>query len=286
MKLPLEQKGTFRVRPVDGNKILRLARITGCLMALLVSVRAAAETPVCAKAVRLMSFNIRMGAGQEGPFEVKKGTLGFLPQCAEVVKAANPDVVGIQEIDRKTNRADGLDETAELAKLCGLHGTFVPKLKLPGGDYGLAILSKEEPLSVETYYMKGSAHTRALIVCEFADYILANTHFPLKDELCTDASYIVRAKLSGRKKPVFFMGDLNSRPHSEAIKSLQEEFEPLSDPTIPTFPAKAPDCTIDYVMVDKEHAASVSLEKRQVIAAPQATDHCALLVDVKIARPL
>ena len=74
---------------------------------------------------RFMSFNVRMGCGHDDPFELEKGSLGYLPKCAEVIRRENPDFVAIQEIDRGTDRAGGVDQTQALAELCGLHGTFV-----------------------------------------------------------------------------------------------------------------------------------------------------------------
>ena len=230
--------------------------------------------------VRFMSFNIRMGCGHDDPFQLEAGSLGYLPKCAEVIRAANPDCVAIQEIDRGTERAGGVDQTEALAKLCGLHGTFVPKVPRPGGDYGLAILSREKPLKVERVLMPGQAHTRCLMICEFGDYIVANTHFPLSDERCREAAKIVCVNLRDRGKPVILMGDFNSLPSSEAIAVLGKEFDILNDVRAPTWPARKPDRTIDYIMVDKAHAGIVAAGAPHTIAAPEATDHVALVVDV------
>ena len=112
--------------------------------------------------VTMMSFNVRMGCGLNDPFKLPEGSLGHLPQCAEVIKSVNPDWVAIQEIDRSTVRAGGVDQTAALAKMCGMHGTFVKKTPEKGGDYGLAILSKEKPLNVSKILMPGRAHTRCV----------------------------------------------------------------------------------------------------------------------------
>ena len=231
--------------------------------------------------VRFMSFNIRMGCGHDDPFQLEAGSLGYLPKCAEVIRAADPDFVAIQEIDRGTERAGGVDQTEALAKLCGLHGTFVPKVPRPGGDYGLAILSREKPLKVERVLMPGQAHTRCLMICEFGDYIVANTHFPLSDERCREAAKIVCVNLRDRDKPVILMGDFNSLPSSEAIAVLGKEFDILNDVHVPTWPARKPDRTIDYIMVGKAHAGIVAAGVPRTIAAPEATDHVALVVDVK-----
>ena len=77
--------------------------------------------------------------------------------------------MAIQEIDRCSLRAGHVDQTAELARLCGMHGTFVKKTPEKDGDYGLAILSKEKPIAVSKILMPGKAHTRCVEILEFRD---------------------------------------------------------------------------------------------------------------------
>ena len=231
-----------------------------------------------AQPITMMSFNIRIGCGLNDPFRLPKGSLGHLPACAEVIKAANPDWVAIQEIDRCSGRVGGVDQTAELAKLCGMKGYFVKKVPNSGGDYGLAILSKEEPVSVSKILMPGSSHTRCVEIVEFKDYIVACTHFPLKEDFRVRAAEIVRLNLTDRSKPVFLAGDLNALPESPEIAELKKGFTILSDTSKPTFRADNPSRCIDYILVDTAHADRVEVTGRQVVAAPEATDHCALVV--------
>ena len=233
-----------------------------------------------AKTLRLMSFNVRMGCGLKDPFRLPKGSSGHLPQCAAVIRRAEADVVGVQEIDRSSERAGGIDQTACLAALSGMKGTWVEKIK----DYGISILHRETPLRVSKVLMPGFQHTRALEVADFGGYAVANTHFPLREWACTNAARIVRETLSKIDKPVFLMGDFNSSPDSAAMASLFEDFEILTDTSKPTFPANAPDRCIDYIMVDRRNAADVRVKSREVIAAPEATDHCALVVEVEFLR--
>ena len=232
--------------------------------------------------VTMMSLNIRMGCGLKDPFKLPEGGLGYLPQCAKVIREANPDWVAIQEIDRCSLRAGHVDQTAELARLCGMKGTFVKKTPEKDGDYGLAILSKEEPLGVSKILVPGYVHTRCLMVVTFRDYVVVCTHFPRKDHLCDVAADIARLNLTGHGKPVFLAGDLNSEPGAKAISILKKGFAILTDVTQPTFPADAPRICIDYIMVDKEHADAVEVTERRVIAAPEATDHCGLVVKAKL----
>ena len=165
-----------------------------------------------------------------------------------------------------------------------MYGTFVKKTPEKDGDYGLAILSKEKPIAVSKILMPGSAHTRCVEILEFRDYFVACTHFPLKDHLCDIAADIVRLNLADRDKPVFLAGDLNSKPGTKAIAILKKGFTILSDVTQNTFPADAPQCCIDYIMVDTKHAAKVEVISNKVVAAPEATDHCALVIKANIKK--
>ena len=232
--------------------------------------------------VTMMTFNVRIGCGLSGPFKLPEGGLGHLPQCAEVIKAANPDWVAVQEIDRCTKRVGHVDQTAELARLCGMKGTFVKKVDKPDGDYGLAVLSKEEPLAVSKILVPGSSHTRCIEIVEFTNYIVACTHFPLKEFMRVRAAEIAALNLAGRAKPVFLAGDLNATPHSPSINELERHFTILNDTAKPTFRADSPTQCIDYIMVDNAHTGGVEVVSREVIAAPEATDHCAVVVKARL----
>ena len=254
-----------------------------CAAGILTGLRCMAAEPTArTRTLTMMSFNVRIGCGLRDPFWLPKGSLGHLPKCAEVIRKVDPDWVAVQEIDRCSDRAGGMDQTAELAKLCGMKGCFVKKVSKPGGDYGLAILSKEEPLSVSKVLMPGVSHTRCLEIVEFRDYVVACTHYPLAADFRDRASEIVRVNLAERGKPVFLAGDFNATPDSRAIEILKKDFTILSDTERPTFPADAPTTCIDYIMVDTAHADRVTVASRQVIAAPEATDHCALAVTVDL----
>lgn len=230
----------------------------------------------------MMSFNVRIGCGLGGPFSIPEGGLGHLPQCAEVIKAANPDWVAIQEIDRCTKRVGHVDQTAELARLCGMKGTFVKKVDKPDGDYGLAVLSREEPLGVSKILLPGSAHTRCIEIVEFTNYVVACTHFPLKEFLRVRAAEIACLNLIGRSKPVFLAGDFNAPPQTPSIDELAKSFTILNDVEKPTFRADGPTRCIDYIMVDNAHTGMVEVVSRETVAAPEATDHCAVVVRAKV----
>lgn len=261
---------------------------------------AAMASGVLAKPLTMMSYNIRIGCGLKDPFKLQPGDLGHLPQVAKVIRAADPDWVAIQEIDSKTKRVGFVDQTAELAKLCGMKGTFVRKTlntqqnkfrtlgaateeEFAGsGEYGLAILSKEEPIKVSKVLVPGYYHTRCIEFVEFKDYVVACTHFPLREEHCIMAARVALANIADYRKPVFLAGDFNVAPESKTVAELKKGMTILNDTAVCTFPSSGPSCCIDYIMVNTPFADRVSVIDRRVIADPEATDHCAVIIKANL----
>ena len=88
------------------------------------------------RTLRVMSYNIHIGVGLD-----KKSDLA---RIANVIKAADVDVVALQEVDVRTRRSGtDVDQLAELAKLTGMHGRFGKGRDFDGGEYGQAILSRQ-----------------------------------------------------------------------------------------------------------------------------------------------
>src|SRR6266446_989154 len=80
--------------------------------------------------LRVMSFNIQSAAHG-------------LPAVAEAIRAAEPDLVALQEVDRVTTRSNRLDQAAELARLTGLpHHRHFRATDYYDGAYGVALVSK------------------------------------------------------------------------------------------------------------------------------------------------
>ena len=89
-------------------------------------------------------------------------------------------------------------------------------LKLP--------LSKRKALSVEIvdllYY---EYYHRDLMIAEYEDYIIANTHMSRTSEYGLPEVDVITnalAKYEGKGKPILFMGDLNTRPGFKVYNKL------------------------------------------------------------------
>lgn len=220
---------------------------------------------------RIVSYNIRHGQGMDGKVNVRRVGLN--------IGWTAPRFVGVQEVDRRTQRVNGVDSCAVLAKASGLHATFAKAIDFDGGEYGNAVLSREVPLSVKRVPLPG-AEPRVLLLCEFEDCWFGTMHLAVDSEEARIKSVeLVReAVASCGGKPVFLTGDWNALPDSPVIGELKGFLSVLSSERDATFHPR--EQCIDYVAVDAAHRGDYVLRGRHVVQDRKTSDHMPSVVDV------
>ena len=203
---------------------------------------------VHADGVKIMSYNI-CHCTNNYRYAV---TDANVQNTARVIAVESPDFVCLQEVDYKTTRSDGIDQTARLAELLteytgtSYHGTFGKARDYQGGGFGVAILSKQEPISVSTTAIEGGSEPRALLVCEFPDCFVATVHLDTQDEARLGSVPTVRAALAVLSKPVFVAGDWNDTPQSDTLTAMKEFVSVITPESgVRTWSSKI----IDYIAV-------------------------------------
>lgn len=231
--------------------------------------------------LRLMTYNIRHGEGMDNVLD--------LDRQAAVIQNATPDVVGLQEVDSCVKRSGYIPEAAILGNKTGMYATFGPAIPLTGGKYGVAILSKEKPLSHHNIPLPG-AEKRTLLVCEFQEYVFACTHLDLEEANRLASLDIILEEAAQWEKPFFICGDWNDQPSSTLITKMKKHFSFLNNlidnSSNYTFPANSPNRIIDYIASygTAPHRVYKSIRKRQVINEPLASDHRPVLVEITMNR--
>ena len=84
--------------------------------------------------LRVLAYNIHHAEGTDNVTDYER--------LAKVIRDLHPDIVALQEVDRRTGRSQGIDQAAKLANLTDLAHSFGAAMPYDGGDYGLAILSR------------------------------------------------------------------------------------------------------------------------------------------------
>ncbi len=213
--------------------------------------------------LRVLTYNIHHGQGTDEVFDLER--------LARVINDLSPDIVALQEVDKNTDRASGVDQAAALGKLCKMHHAFGQAMPYQNGQYGEAILSRfpiaktlTHPLPYNTGQEPRASLEVHIRVEGIGPVVFVGTH------LChqSNDNRIQQNKRMGELlakeegPPVILAGDFNARPDSGPMAVL------LEDGWVDTV---APRSRIDYVLV----RAADPWRVREVIIVdePVASDH-------------
>ncbi len=229
--------------------------------------------------LKLMTYNIRHGEGMDDRWD--------LSRPIAVARKHDLDVLCLQEVDRHTSRSFGADEPPMMGHILAplWHWAFVKSFNYEAGEYGNAILSREAMLSTVRCPLPGKNEPRSVLACEFASCAVATLHASLHDgPRLQGVDSLVRLSRTVGDKPFFITGDWNAQPDSEFLKAMREHFVILSDTSVKTAPAGKPTVCIDYIAVDKAHAADVRVLETFVADEPLASDHRPVVARIAIDR--
>ena len=234
--------------------------------------------------IRVVSYNIRLcGVGMDGKRD--------LARQAEVLRPLRPDIVLLQEVDRRSLRSGLVDGAKELGEALGLRHHFAKAIPLKLGDYGNAILTRYEvageprivglpggaehrvalllPLRVPT----SDGHREVLVGCVHLDFRSDAEMAPNGERLAT--------LLAAETRPVIFGGDINFRPGSRTVRALGAALGrvPMTGPSA-TFPADRPQVAIDHLFV--RPAAAFKVREGRVVPEAMASDHRPVLAELEL----
>jgi endonuclease/exonuclease/phosphatase family metal-dependent hydrolase len=226
--------------------------------------------------VKVMTYNIQGHAAARRP--------DHIPKLAEVIAAASPDVVGLQEVHCGT-RVSGGDQAEQLATLTGYHLAFGRSCSIEGGDYGNAVLSRHEIRSSRVHPLPGSGEPRSLLQTEIAfggaAFVFFATHLAAWGRLLRNArirqitelgDIIARGSL-----PHVLCGDFNVPPGAEEMNLLMSRghLRICGEPGEATFPMTRQ--RLDYILCDAQWEFVTSEVIRR-----GPSDHWPFVVDLKL----
>ena len=226
---------------------------------------------------RLMSFNIQHGEGMDRKIDIER--------IGNVILDANPEVVGLQEVDSVVNRSGNIDIMKLLAEQTGMHPVFGYSILHDGGKYGNGMLTKEKPIGVIKINLPGASEARTALIVELNRYVVVNTHLSLTNDERLESVKIITEAIRDYDKPVFLMGDLNAEPGDDPIEHLEKEWQILTNTNAKTFPSTEPKVTIDYVLGYKGKGETYAKFQSRVLEDKITSDHRPLFVDIRLKTP-
>jgi len=219
--------------------------------------------------IRILSYNIRNAKGMDNITDYQRIT--------KIITQSKASIIALQELDSVTQRSKGVDVLKELSTTTGMYASYGAAIAFQGGKYGVGVLSKEKPLNQQTIPLPGTEEPRVLLIVEFENYVVFNTHLSLTEKDRISAVKIIEEAIKAYQKPVLLAGDLNDTPGSTMMQLLQHHFQLLSSNAF-SFPSDKPDRCIDYILM--HHKQKVSVLQAEVLNEPVASDHRPVMVQL------
>ncbi len=231
----------------------------------------------CPGGVRLTAttFNIHFG-------KTSTGEPG-LARIAREIRAWDPDVVVLNEVDRGRGRSGGVAQAKVLGALTGMRATYGPNRRYGGGWSGNAVLSALPVVRSSNKrlpFVEGTIPRGLLRVTVDVDGVLVDvfaTHFENSSPAARRAQARAVARAVTRSsRPFVLGGDLNASPGGVALRVLErarivDGWGVVGRGDGFTVPARAPRKRIDYLLSDDR---AVPLRSEVLLSA--VSDHRAV----------
>lgn len=261
----------------------------------------AAVRPPPAVPLRVMSYNMHAGTGQDNVFD--------LDRLAAAIEAERPDVVALQEVDvHWATRSDYVDEASWLARRLRMRVFFGPIYTLPPDrpevpdapprEYGLAILSRHPILAAENHKITRLStqvpDPAPELAPGFPEIVIGvrgvrvhvyDTHLDFRADPAVRRAQVADMLAIMNEQPggTILAGDFNAAPDAPELAPLWSEVSDAmtrsGGPDLPTYPADVPAQRIDYVTTAPEIAV-----RRVWVPQTTASDHRPVVADLLVPR--
>lgn len=223
--------------------------------------------------LRMLSYNIRHGKGVDQQVDLKR--------IAKVICAQNPDLVALQEVDKKCERSGNRDIAAELGRLTGMRHCFGKFMDFQEGEYGMAILSRFPIRETVRHQLPRGAEPRCALEAKVQapglsaplSFVCIHNDWTNEDIRIKQVQALLKS-LREQDNPIVLAGDFNG-PRSDASMKLLERagwkiLEKDGGKVGNTYPSDSPNVEIDFLVLKGFHPESV---EHNVIDERIASDH-------------
>ena len=212
-----------------------------------------------------------------------------LERIAALIKALDPDLVALQEVDSVTTRTEAVDQAAELARLTGLAHVFGSFMPYQGGAYGMALLSRWPISTSLNLRLPDGDEPRTSLSATMTSprtgqsIRFVGIHFYRTDEERLAQATRLEEYLESEMIPTILAGDFNSTPGSEVMVRVESSWSiVLKGEDHLTFSSFEPVREIDFVLFRPYDRFEVL--DQWLVDEPVASDHRPVVVDLVIRQ--
>jgi len=237
------------------------------------------------RVVRVLTYNIYHGETVDAD---KRFDLDLL---AKIINDTKPDLVALQEVDFKTNRALKIDLVTELSFRTKMAGVFGKAMIFDGGEYGEGVLSKYSFLSTKNHALIAGENKEPRAALEVNVQIISGdsirfvgTHLDHTEDETDRINQAnqINAIFSQDDVPTILAGDLNATPESVTMQVFYKAWKQTCSKNSPTYPAVNPTSKIDYILF--RPANKWRIIETKVIKEEKASDHRPVLSVLELLK--
>ncbi len=241
--------------------------------------------------MRLIVYNLRYCTGNGGRLHLPwsgylKRTDKHLEKVISFLKAKEPDIIGLLEVDAGSYRTRRKNQAVEIANALGFKTMFsskyhppsvARKLPLLGKHINAILCNKEIKNQHFHYFTKGMK--RLVIELELSDFILFLVHLSLgfktrHNQLCDLFTLVKKVK-----KPVIVAGDFNVFSGKNELQLFLEAtgLRNANEHNFPTYPSWSPKKELDLILYSK----GIEIKSFK-ISHTLLSDHLPLICDFEV----
>ena len=246
--------------------------------------------------MRLLIYNIRYAIG------MGNSTAALLPgakylfsrsktldQITNFIKAQNPDIVGLLEVDTGSVRSGGVNQAEMIAKTIGHYSSYECKYGQDSVNHLLPILSKQANAFLaaprihgERFHYFDTGIKRLIMELELNNVAVFLVHLSLKYRHRQVQLRHLYELVNRSKKPVIVAGDFNTFWGENEIFLFMKAagLRSANSDGIPSYPSRTPRMELDFVL----YSEGISVRDFSI---PNVTfsDHLPLLCDFELPVP-
>ncbi len=246
--------------------------------------------------MRLLVYNIRYATGTGPAFHLPVPGAGYLrssqrvlDNITEFIRAQDPDLVGLIEVDTGSIRTGMVNQAEHIARRLGHYTAYECKYGASSLNQLMPIVRKQgnailaaPRVTGERFHYFDTGIKRLIIELELDDMCLFLVHLSLKYRQRQEQLRSLHDLIIKSKKPVILAGDFNTFWGNNEIFLFMRAagLQSANQHGMASFPARTPRVELDFVLVSK----GVSVTDFR-IPAVQYSDHLPLVCDFEITTP-
>jgi len=244
--------------------------------------------------MRLLLYNIRYAVGAGASMHVPLPGAGYilgnqnvLPDITSFIKSADPDIVGLIEVDSGSIRSRKINQAEAIATELGMNSSYETKYGEKSINQLLPIIRKQgnaflaaHRVHGETFHYFDTGIKRLIIELEMETFAVFLVHLSLKYRHRHVQLRKLYDLIAETEKPVIVAGDFNTFWGEDEIYLFMRAagLKSANTQSLPSYPSRSPRKELDFILYQDG-----IIVNHFEIPSVRHSDHLPLICDFEVS---